>query len=651
MGLNSGWSEIPALKKRFILLSLAAAGVFLLLALRLWYLQVIAADRYLALSEKNRIRYVPIAAPRGAVYDRHGVLLIDNRPSFDVSVLPAEVENKEVLLDSLSLFLGVGTTELERRWEKGRRYSRYRPVPLAADVGRDVMEIIQENGVTLPGVLTEVRPVRSYSHGESAAHLFGYLGEITERELQDKTFKGYRPGEYVGKGGLEKSLESYLHGGEGQRRVEVDVKGRELRLLDIQDPVPGARVFLTIDHELQLATEKAFADASGAAVALDVHTGEILALVSRPGFDPSLFASGISGQQWIELLQNPRHPLQNKAIRGQYPPGSTFKVAVALAALKAKVASPATSVVCEGKLAIGNREFRCWKKEGHGTTDLKKAIKESCDVWFYKVGIDLGIDRMAAAVRELGLGEPLGIGLDGEKGGLIPDRAWKRRRFNTGWYDGETAIAAIGQGYVLTTPLQLATMTATLVNGGKVMQPYFVRHIEDQAGRLLFAPEPKVLRSTELPDSALRAVLRGMDAVVNEPGGTARASRLEEIRYAGKTGTSQVVKLKDDAQRGKQAELFEHRDHALFIAYAPADDPQLAVAIVVEHGGGGGSVAAPIARAMFANYFGLEPAVQELAGPAEGEPEAVSGAEIEEIAPAVGPAEAAYPITPSASGD
>lgn len=648
MGLNSGWSEIPVLKRRFALLSLAAAGVFLLLVLRLWYLQVIAADRYLALSEKNRIRYVPIAAPRGGVYDRHGVLLVDNRPSFDVSVLPAEVESKELLLERLALYLGVEEAELERRWEKGRRYSRYRPVPLAADVGRDVMEVIQENGVTLPGVLTEVRPVRSYPYGESAAHLFGYLGEITERELQDKAFKGYRPGEYVGKGGLEKSLESYLHGSEGQRRVEVDVKGRELRLLDIQDPVPGARVFLTLDHELQLATEKAFVDASGAAVALDVHTGEVLALVSRPGFDPSLFASGISGQQWIELLQNPRHPLQNKAIRGQYPPGSTFKVAVALAALKAKVASSATSVNCEGKVAIGNREFRCWKKEGHGTTDLKKALKESCDVWFYKVGIDLGIDRMAASVRELGLGEPLGIGLDGEKGGLIPDRAWKRRRFNTGWYDGETAIAAIGQGYVLTTPLQLATMTATLVNGGKVMQPYFVSRIEDQAGRLLFAPTPKILRSTELPALAMRSVLSGMDAVVNEPGGTARASRLEEMRYAGKTGTSQVVKLKDDAQRGKLAELFQHRDHALFIAYAPADDPQLAVAIVVEHGGGGGSVAAPIARAMFANYFGLEPEVQELTAPAEGEEETAAGAEIQEAGAEIPAAGAA---SPAASGD
>jgi penicillin-binding protein 2 len=651
MGLNSGWSEIPVLKKRFVLLSLAAAGVFLLLALRLWYLQVIAADLCLALSEKNRIRYVPIAAPRGPVYDRDGELLVDNRPSFDVSVLPSEVEDKEPLLTRLALYLGVESTELARRWDKGRRYSRYRPVPLAADVGRDVMEVIQENGVTLPGVLTEARPVRSYPYGESAAHLFGYLGEITDRELQDKAFSGYRLGEYVGKGGLEKALESYLHGSEGQRRVEVDVKGRELRLLNIQEPVPGARVFLTLQRDLQLAAEKAFADKSGAAVAIDVHTGEVLALVSRPGFDPSLFASGISGQQWIELLQNPRFPLQNKAIRGQYPPGSTFKVAVALAALKAGVASPATSVICEGKTTIGNREFRCWKKEGHGTTDLKKALKESCDVWFYKVGIDLGIDRLAAMVRELGLGEPLGIGLDGEKGGLIPDRAWKRRRFNVGWYDGESAIAAIGQGYVLTTPLQLATMTAALVNGGRVMQPYVVKRVEDQAGRVLFEPEPKLLRSAELPETALRAVLRGMEAVVNEPGGTAWASRLEEAPYAGKTGTSQVVKLKGDADRGKEAALFQHRDHALFIAYAPADKPQLAVAVVVEHGGHGGSVAAPIARAMFTSYFGLElpEAGSETLQVGLETPEEGSEAPVEVLESPDGVSDA--PVAPTESGD
>lgn len=634
MGLNSGWAEYPGLRNRFVIFSLAAAGIFLLLFLRLWYLQVIAADRYLTLSEKNRLRYVPISAPRGPVYDRNGDLLIDNRPSFNVSVLRSAVEDREQLIGRLSGYLDIDTGELNRRWEKGGRYARYRPVPLAEDIGRDVMEKIQENGVELPGILTEVRPVRSYIYGEMAAHVVGYLGEITEREMQDEAYGDYRPGEYVGKSGLEKNLERYLHGAEGERRVEVDVKGRELRLLKTQEPVPGNRVFLTLQRDLQIAAEQAFGDQAGAAVALDVHTGEVLAMVSRPGFDPALFARGISGQEWIELLQNPRHPLQNKAIRGQYPPGSTFKVAAALAALKAGVASPATSVVCTGRMRIGNRDFRCWKKEGHGYTDLKKAIKESCDVWFYKVGLDLGIDRLAETARGLGLGEPLDFSLDGEKGGLIPDRQWKRRRFGTDWYNGETAIASIGQGYVLTTPLQLATMMATVANGGTVLRPHMVKRIEDADGGVLMEAAPEVLHKVALPEEALRAVRRGLEAVVNEPGGTAWSNRLVELPYAGKTGTAQVVRLKRDEDRGREVDYL-HRDHALFVAYAPADNPRLAVAVIVEHGGHGGSAAAPIAKAMFTSYFEIaRPPAPEPKPPAQ---EAASGTVEEE--PAETPAE------------
>jgi len=606
MGLNSGWAEHPGIRRRFFFISLAACGIFLLLLLRLWYLQVIAGERYLLLSEKNRIRYVPIAAPRGPLYDRNGELLVDNRPAFDVSVLRSEVTDREQLFARLSGYLGVAPAELEQRWEKAGRFSRYRPIPLADDVGRDIMEKIQENALELPGVLVEVRPVRAYPNGEAAAHLFGYLGEITEQELQGASFAGYRAGEYVGKSGLELAMEPYLHGTDGQRRVEVDVKGRELRLLRTLEPVPGKRVFLTLQRDVQLAAEKAFADQSGAAVAIDVRSGEILAIVSRPAFDPALFARGISGQEWIDLLQNPRHPLQNKAIRGQYPPGSTFKTVVALAALRAGVAGAATSVNCEGRVTIGNREFRCWKKEGHGATDLKKALKESCDVWFYKVGLDLGIDRLAVMGRELGLGDPLGFRLDGEKGGLIPDRQWKRQRYGAAWYDGETAIASIGQGFVLATPLQLAAMTAAVANGGTLLRPHVVKRVEETDGSLVLETAPEVLRTADLPAAALKAVRRGLEAVVNEPGGTAYASRLEELRYAGKTGTSQVVKLKADADRGR-AEPYQHRDHALFVAYAPADDPQLAVAVVVEHGGHGGSAAAPIARAILTTYFGLEP--------------------------------------------
>lgn len=606
MSLNAGWEEILGLKKRFLLFSLAAVVIFMLLILRLWYLQIISADRYRQLSEKNRIRYVPITAPRGPVYDRDGVLLVDNRPAFGISVLRQEIEDKELLLERLAAYLDVEKDELEKRWQGGARFPRYRPFPLAEDVSRDVLETIQENSIDLPGVLTEVRPLRSYPFGGLAAHLFGYLGEITQHELQSEAFgSDYRSGDFVGKRGLEKLFEKYLRGFEGERRVEVDVKGRELRILKTQDPKPGNKVFLTLKRDLQEAAETALGEEAGAVVVLDVKTGEVLVMVSRPSFNPAIFARGISGKEWIELLQNSRHPLQDKSIQGQYPPGSTFKIVTALAALKSGVASASTTVDCQGFMPLGNRDFRCWKKGGHGRTDLKKALKESCDVWFYKVSLDLGIDRIADMARSLGLGRSLGFPLEGEKSGLIPDRQWKKKRYGARWYDGETVIASIGQGYVLTTPLQLAVMTAAVANGGTVLRPQVVNRVEDLDGNVLEQMVPEVINEAKLSSADLQVVRRGIEAVVNEPGGTAWSSRLEAVKIAGKTGTSQVVKLKDKDDRTPKAEIaYRFRDHALFVGYAPADNPQIALAVVVEHGGSGSGAAAPVAKQIFARYFG-----------------------------------------------
>ncbi len=605
MGLNSRWEEISGLKKRFLVLSLAAILVFLMLVLRLWYLQIISTDRYRVLSEKNRIRYIPITAPRGPIYDREGELLVDNRPAFGISVLRQEVDDKKVLIGRLSEYLDIDSEELDKRWENGVRSPRYRPFSLAQDVSRDLLEVVQENSVELPGVLTEVRPLRSYPDGELAAHLFGYLGEITQKEMQEADYTDYRSGDFVGKRGLEKSLESYLRGVEGEKRVEVDVKGSEMRILKTQEPQPGNRVFLSLRRDLQLAAEEAFGDQAGSAVVLDVRTGEVLALVSRPSFNPAIFARGISGKEWISLLQNSRHPLQNKSIQGQYPPGSTFKMVTALAALKAGVATPATVVDCQGSMTLGNRAFRCWKKWGHGKTNLKKALKESCDVWFYKVSLDLGIDRIAEMARSLGMGKSLGFPLEWEKGGLIPDRAWKKNRFGVRWYNGETVIASIGQGYVLATPLQLAVMTGAVANGGKVMRPQVVSRIEDLEGNILEKMAPEVINDAALDPSDLAYVKKGIEAVVNEVGGTAYSSRLEEVRIAGKTGTAQVVKLKEDDEADEEEIKYRFRDHALFVGYAPAADPEIAVAIVVEHGGSGSQAAAPVAQKIFSSYFGL----------------------------------------------
>ncbi|WP_305041720.1 penicillin-binding protein 2 [Geoalkalibacter sp.] len=605
-------SDAPDLTRRFMLLSLVAVLIFLLLLLRLWYLQVIQAERFQMLSERNRIRYMPIAAPRGPIFDRDGQLLVDNRPAFGVSVMRQDIDDRERLIEQLSLLLDADPEILENRFKAGRRFPFYRPVPLVDDVSRDLLERVQENSLDLPGVLIDVHPMRSYPLEDVAAHIFGYLGEITERELAQSTGKDYRSGDVIGKSGLEQTLETYLRGTEGQRLVEVDVLGKELRVLKIQDPVPGNKVYLTLSQEVQLAAERALGEHSGAVVAMDARSGEILAMASRPSFNPALFARGISGAEWRELLQNPLHPLQNKAIKGQYPPASTFKIVTALAALRAGVATPNTRVDCYGSFTLGNRDFRCWKRTGHGVTDLRKAMRESCDVWFYKVGLDLGIDRLADMAREMGMGESLGFALAGEKEGLIPTRAWKRQRFNAPWYDGETVIAAIGQGYVLSTPLQLAVMSASVANGGQVLRPQIVKRIEGWDGQVIHEARPEVLKTVDFGPGNLAAVQRSLEAAVNEPQATGRASRLDEFKVAGKTGTAQVVRLRDDDRdRAGRVTPFRHRDHALFVAYAPAEAPEIVVAVVVEHGQSGGGTAAPVARAVFEAYFGLNVSAPE----------------------------------------
>lgn len=608
MGLDSKWVDHPRVQRRFLLFSFTVTLVFLMLALRLWYLQVISYERYNERSISNRTRVLSLAAPRGPIYDRAGTLLVDNRPSFDISVMRQDVTNRQELLQRLAELLPAELSDLETRWKEGSRFPVYRPVPLAHDVSRETMERIQEHSVELPGVLTEVRPVRDYLEKGSAAHLVGYLGEVTEDELAREGFQDYRPGDYVGKIALEKEFEPYLTGHRGQRLVEVDVKGKLLRQLQMEPALPGNRLYLTLSQPLQRAADQAFGDQSGAAVALDVHTGEVLAMVSRPTFDPGLFARGIASDEWVGLLRDSRHPLQNKVLGGLYPPGSTFKMVVALAALRDKAVNARRVIDCTGDFVLGDSTFRCWKKRGHGRTGLKKALRESCDVWFYQVGFELGIEKLAKAANEFGLGAPVGFPLPGEKVGVIPSKQWKRRQFNAPWYGGETVIASIGQGFVLTTPIQLAVMTAALANGGQVFKPQIIRRIEDWQGDVLLESEPELVRQVEYSPEAWAIVRSGLEAAVNEAHGTGWAAHLNEVRVAGKTGTSQVIRRKSDEEeelaKSEQREVpYRFRPHALFVAYAPAENPQIAVAVVVEHGQHGGSAAGPIAKAILEAYF------------------------------------------------
>ena len=577
-------------KQRILLFSFVVGAIFFFLVLRLWHLQILNAESYLSQSENNRLRFVPEAASRGAIMDRNGTVLTSNRPSFSLAVVPQEVKDRDALVNQLASMLRLDRIELLERWEKGKGRARYYPVVLASNLSRDQLEILEENRLHLPGVEIEMKPVREYSSGILAAHLLGYIGEVSEDELNRKGYEGYNPGDYIGKNGIERSWENELHGNDGGRQLEVDARGRILRTISETYPTVGNSVVLTIDANLQKLSEQAFGDQAGAAVAMDVNSGEILAFVSNPGFDPSLFSGKLPTDIWKEYLSDKRHPLENKALTGQYPPGSIFKIITALAGLENGKIDEKTAVTCTGVFEVGFSKFKCWNRHGHGYTSLKKSLRESCDVYYYQLGEQLGVDAIAATAKKFRLGESMGVGLIHEKDGLIPTSAWKQKRFGKRWYHGETIPVAIGQGYVLMTPIQMASMIATVANDGKVYRPYLVKRIVDTDGKTLKEFKPEFLGTTGISADKFRLIKQGLFAVVNEPGGTGGMARIYDMRVAGKTGSSQVVKLRES----KRTTPWQFRDHALFVAFAPYEKPEIAVSVVVEHGEHGGSAAAPI---------------------------------------------------------
>lgn len=591
--------EVRDPSRRLLILTIGVAALFFILLMRLWYLQIVKAEDYQNLSENNRLRLVPVAASRGTILDRNGEILVDNRPSYSVAVIPQEVADKDRLITRLADLLGMDEADLFEKWDKGKGRSRYQPIILASNITRDQMEILEEHRLFLPGLDVEMHPIREYPHGLLGAHLFGHLGEISEQEMGNEHFKGYNPGDYVGKSGIERSWEKDLHGADGGRQIEVDAMGRFLRTITEQSPTTGNSLVLTVDLKVQKAAEAAFGSQAGAAVAMDVNTGEILAFVSNPAFDPALFAGRLPADVWKGYLEDKRHPLENKALKGQYPPGSTFKIIMALAGLEEGLVDENTTFGCSGSYKFGGRSFGCWNRKGHGTVNLKKALRESCDVYFYRLGEQLGVDKIASYARKFGFGEALGIGLENEKPGLVPTAAWKERKYKKSWYKGETLPVAIGQGYVLATPIQLAAMTAAVANEGTVYVPSLVKKVVSPDGKVLQEFGPKVVNRAAFRPASWRAVKKGLFAVVNEPGGTGGAARLFEVNVAGKTGTSQVVKLRD--RRGGIP--YQYRDHALFVAFAPFEKPEIAVAVVVEHGEHGGSAAAPIAGKILRAYF------------------------------------------------
>jgi penicillin-binding protein 2 len=568
-------------KHKHLPLRLASLGVVVsvvlgLLGLRLWQLQILDGDHYAQLADGNRLRIYRTSAPRGLIVDRRGVPLVVNRPSFSVYLLPMELREPDRVLPQLASLLGVAQDGIATRLAKSRTHP-FEPVRIRRDVGLRVVTAIEERRTEMQGVLVDAEPVRVYRYRHLAAHVLGYLGEISAEELEVLRPRGYRPGDLIGKAGIEWQYDAVLRGEDGEQVVEVDASGRPLRVLREQAARPGNSVVTSLDRTLQELAEAELADKTGAIVVMDPRNGEILAMASNPTYDPNLFALGISQSAWDRVSGDPRHPLQNRAAASAYEPGSVFKIVTGVAGLRERKATAATRFYCRGSLTLGRWVFR--DLVAHGNIDFLTGVAQSCNVMFWELGRDLGPERLYAEARRFGLGERTGVDLPVEAAGLVPSREYKEARWREPWYPGDTLNMAIGQGFVLATPLQVARMAAAIANGGQILQPRLVRAITDADGRVVRRAESRVQRRLDLEPLAMEAMRRGLEAAVAR--GTGRAAAVSGIAVAGKTGSAETP-------RG--------RPHAWFVGYAPAQDARIVVAVLVEHGHRGGLVAAPIAR-------------------------------------------------------
>lgn len=593
-------------------------AAFAILLLRLIFLQVIRGDEFRLLSLNNRIRLQSIDPPRGLIYDRNGDVLAENRPSFDVAITLKDARPVKATINKLAQYLDVAPETLQSKLSKSKGVSSYKPIVIKQDIGRNALALVEAHKYDLPGITVNVKLRRHYLNIKDAVHLIGYLSEISPGELTGGKYPGLRRGDLIGKFGAEKAFESFLQGERGGRQVEVNANGRVVRVLKTVPAKPGHNIHLTLDFKLQKKAESLLNGVAGAAVAVDPESGRILALASSPSFDQSFFVDGMSHEQWDSLISNPFRPMENKAIQGEYPPGSTYKIITAIAGLVEAVIDENTEVYCPGYYRFGNRVYRCWEKGGHGRVKIVKAIAESCDVFFYQVGDLLGVDRLAWYAKAAGLGSSTGIRLDKEAKGLIPTAAWKKERTGIAWQKGETLSVAIGQGFNLATPLQMASMTAAIANGGTRYKPIILDSIKMADGRLAYQNEPQVLGKIPLNERALELVRKGLWEVVNGKRGTARGSRLVDIEFSGKTGTSQVVSRKKDDFRFDVERPAHLRPHAWFVALAPSDKPQIAIAVMIEHGEHGFG-AAPIAREMIKSYLRSNWPIQKAANEADGD--------------------------------
>ena len=559
--------------------------VFLLLIMRLWQLQILQGSEYRKLSEANRLRIIAIPAPRGIIFDRNGMPLVKNSPYYCASLIPDEFDKSKAAL--LSKVLNIPDKEILEKLDKNA-LSHFAPIRLKEGLSFSEVAYIESRRSDFPGLFIEVEAGREYIYGDLGSHLIGYLGKLTPAQLKDPAFKDVPPDAFIGQWGIEKIFDKQLRGTPGKRVTEVNALGREIKLLQGNPPIKGEDITLSLDINLQKEAEKAFGERAGALVAIKPGTGEILGLISKPSFNPNLFTRGISYDEWIALTQDKKKPMLNRALQSQYPPGSTFKIVIAIAALEEGVISPETKVDCRGGINYGKWHFGCWRKHGHGVVSLHKAIVESCDTFFYEAGKRLGIDKIYDYAVILGLGKETGTELGRERYGLIPNTEWKLKNKKLPWFLGETFNAAIGQGYVSVTPIQMAVMTSTIANGGNLYRPTLIKDAK-----------PLISGKIKVNPVTLEIIKSGLYGVVNEPGGTGWAAKSQLTSIGGKTGTAQVVAINKDSQSLPE----KFRDHAWFVAFAPVEKAEIALAVFVEHGGHGGTAAAPIAKRAIEAYI------------------------------------------------
>lgn len=611
-------------KHRFTRTILFVLMAFIVILARLFYLQVIGGEAYRKLSENNSIRLKMIDPQRGLLFDRTGELLVDNRPSFNLTIVLKNAKPIKQTLEKLAFYLNIPVKELNKTIGKHKKQPSFKPILLKRNINRDQLALVMGNRFDLPGVNIDVKPRRQYINRFGGAHLIGYLSEISSAELNSGRYPDYRSGDLIGKSGVEKIFDSYLRGKRGGKQIEVDASGRMVKVLKQVDATPGYNIVLSIDHRLQQKAESLLNQRAGSIVAIDPQTGDVLALASSPTFDQNAFITGISHKDWNLIVSNPFRPMENKATQAVYPPASTYKIVTAIAGLEEGVINTDTALFCPGFYKMGNRTFRCWKRSGHGWVKIEKALIESCDVYFYQVGERLGVDRLAKYAKRFGLGWSTGIDLDAEANGLIPTAAWKKKRFGVSWQGGETLSVAIGQGFNLTTPIQMAVMIATVANGGVRYKPLIVKSIEAANGQVIQRFSPTVSGRINVSQKTLSIVQTALWKAVNTRKGTAWKSRLEGIDISGKTGTAQVYsRKKGDTDEDEKNRPDRLKPHAWFVAYAPSKNPKIAVSVIVEHGEHGSTTAAPIARDVIKTYLEMNRGNGPLSANRRGEPEAI----------------------------